>query len=114
MPVKHCYLSFDVLLSAHILNGPWPLHDKKKMLLPSVSQHGKRIYFLPSGISRNHNLLKCIKKTATDHLEDIRMHHDEWTIIDALTKLIGVEINMAISQPNAVKPTWPSTCQLTI
>ena len=48
-----------------------------------------------SRMSRNHNLFLCIKQTVKDHLEDVQMRSDEWTIIDGSTKLTGVEINMA-------------------
>lgn len=45
VPVKHCYLRFDVLLSAHILNGPWPLHDKKKCCFLQWANTEKDLFF---------------------------------------------------------------------
>lgn len=37
--VKHCYLRFDVLLTVHVLNGPWLLYEKvKEMVWPPMSK----------------------------------------------------------------------------
>lgn len=53
---------------------------KKLILLPSLGELEKGVIFQPTEYAENITLYKDFKLTGKDHLEDIQMQRDDWSL----------------------------------